>query len=88
MRVLSLTWVNNWDPLVELVVIWHCVKLTAQHLSEGRLLILTRFGVAGPVTLPFSSAILSSKFRSDGQQNILNQPHNKGLKKKKIGGPE
>lgn len=57
----ELTRVNNRNPLVELVVIRHGVKLAAQHLSKRGLVVLTGFGVTRAVALPFSSAVLTSE---------------------------
>lgn len=60
----TLTRVSNRNPVVELIVVGHRVELTAQHLSEGWFVVLTRFGVAGLITLPLSSTILASKLWS------------------------
>lgn len=70
MRFLSLTRVSNRNPLVELIVVRHCVKLTAEHLSEGWFIVLAGFCVTGPITLPFSCAILASKLWSVREQHI------------------
>lgn len=64
LRLWSLTWVSHRNPVVELIVVGHSVKLAAQHLSKGRLLVLAGLCVTSPVALPFSGAILASKFWS------------------------
>lgn len=65
-----LTWVSNRNPLVELIVVRHCVKLTAEHLSEGWFIALAGFCVTGPITLPFSGAVLASKLWSVREQHM------------------
>ena len=59
MSLSPLTWVSNWNPLVEFIVVGYRVKFTAQHLSKGRFIVLTRFCVTGPITLPFPGAVLA-----------------------------
>lgn len=60
-NIVELTRVDNRNPLVELVVIRHSVKLAAQHLSKGGLVVLAGFGVTRAVPLPFPGAVLTSK---------------------------
>lgn len=59
----QLTGVGNGNPLVELVVIRHSVKLAAQHLSERGLVARTGFGVTRAVALPLPRAVLAAKLR-------------------------
>lgn len=59
----QLTGVGDGNPLVELVVIRHSVKLAAQHLSERGLVVGTGFGVARAVALPLPRAVLAAKLR-------------------------
>lgn len=68
----GLTCVGNRDPLVELVVIGHRVKLAALHLSEARLVLLAGFRITGPIAFPFSRAILSSKLWSGWMREKFN----------------
>lgn len=57
LRFLRLTGAKDGNPAVELVVVGHGVKLTAQHLPEGGFISLTRFCVAGPIALPLPCAV-------------------------------
>lgn len=59
----ELTRVGDGNPLVELVVIRHGVKLAAQHLPERGLVVLAGFGVTRAVTLPLPRAVLASELR-------------------------
>ncbi len=59
-----LTWVCNRNPLVELIVVGHSVKLTAQHLSKCRFVVLTGFCITGAITLPFPSAVFAPELWS------------------------
>lgn len=63
LRGVQLTRVGDGNPLVELVVIRHGVKLAAQHLSERGLVVRTGFGVARAVALPLPRAVLASELR-------------------------
>lgn len=63
-----LTWVRHRYPLVELIVVRHSVKLTAQHLSKRRLILLTGFCVTRPITLPFPRAVLAPELWSVEKQ--------------------
>lgn len=66
-----LTRVGNRNPLVDLIVIRHSVELAAQHLPKRGLVLLTGFGVACPITLPFPSAVLASKLWSVGNRFFI-----------------
>lgn len=55
--------------MVQFIVIRHSVELAALHLSKRWLIPLTRFCVARPVTLPFPSAVFTSKLRSVRTEN-------------------
>lgn len=62
LRLCVLTWVCHRDPLVELIVVRHSVKLTAQHLSKSWYIIWTGLCVTGPVPLSFTGTVLAPKF--------------------------
>lgn len=61
-----LTWISHRDPLVELILVRNGVKLTAQHLSKGGLILLALLCVTSAIALPFPCTVLSSKLRSVG----------------------
>lgn len=71
LRLWLLTGVSHRNPLVELIVVRHSVKLTAQHLPKSWLILLTGFCVTCPITLPFPSAVLAPKLWSVEKSFLL-----------------
>ena len=66
MKFNLLTSVDDCLPPVELALVWQRVEVTALDVSEGRLVMKTRCGVADLVPPSLSKTILPSVFRTVG----------------------
>lgn len=64
LRFWLLTGVSHRNPLVELIVVRHSVKLTAKHLPKSWRILPTGFCVTCPITLPFPSAVFAPELWS------------------------
>ena len=73
MKFNLLTSVDDCLPPVELALVWQRVEVTALDVSEGRLVMKTRCGVADLVPPSLSKTILPSVFRTVGQSKTLFQ---------------
>lgn len=66
---------GDGDPLIQLVVVWHGIKLAALHVSKRRLLLNTWHRVTHPVALTLTCTVLPAKCwperEREGERDML-----------------